>query len=188
MKSWTDFLANLFWHDERGDWWSLGDEHLNHMLLVMLLKEEPRFLQSFTGAGERRISKASFGSGKLQNSLDEAVSELDIHVEAGGITTLIEIKTWSGIKAHQRPSKYSRLLTNSDRYRLLYILLTEEAAKSFPAEEPLDQIVRDKCAVIDRAGLVSELDNIKNSQTMGMIASDYASALRSLPIEGGWTK
>ncbi len=188
MKTWADFLSNLFWNDERGDWWSLGDEHLNHMLMVMLLKEEPKFLESYLGTGERNVTKANFGSGKLRNYIGVSVSELDIHVEVREVTTLIEIKTWSSLKKHQRPKAFFELFEKTDRYRLLYVLLTDEATKSYPGELEGAFPQSEQVSVITRLDLAKELEKISASETMGQIATDYAKALRDLPSKSGWTE
>lgn len=188
MKTWTDFLADLLFSKGKDNWWPLGDEHLNHLLLAMLIKYEPKFLERYLGKGSRNLLKVDFGSRWKRSTLGHDAAELDIHVEVSGITTLIEIKTWSSIKKHQSPEAFAGLIRNTDNYKILYILLTDEATKSYPQSFSPDIEKSGRISVMTRSDLIEALDQVSKSNEVGLIASDYAQALRLLTKDKGWSR
>lgn len=188
MKTWTDFLADLLFSKGKNNWWPLANEALNHSLISILIKYEPRFLEQHLGRGNRKIIKCDFGSRSMETLTGFNVRELDIHVEVAGIVTLIEIKTWSQLSSHQLPINYSDMLKSHSNYKLLYILLTDKSMKKYPQVSSPDMEKSGRVNVMTRSDLIEALDQVSNSKEVGLIASDYARALRLLTVEKGWSR
>ena len=188
MRTWADFLSDLLFSKEKDNWWPLGDEHLNHLLIAMLIKYEPKFLERYLGKGSRNLLKVDFGSRRKKSPLGFGAAELDIHVEVSGVTTLIEIKTWHSLKEHQCPEAFAELIRNSSNYKILYVLLTDKAKQSYPKALSSDVEKSGRVSVMTRSDLIEALDQVSNSNEVGLIASDYARALRLLTEDKGWSR
>lgn len=166
-SQWMTFLTHEFRGDEKGEWFTLGDEHINHMLIAYIIEKDSNFLGKYIGYGNRKILSFNFGQG------------FDLKIKCNDKTTIIEIKTWSNFSSDQRPEYAEKNLLQYDANNILYVFLTSNPLTSWNFD-----VIRSKsngsATLITIKTIVHDLESIDAASPVSAIAIDYARSLRTL--------